>query len=208
MENLAIGVQSWRREAWIGEFYPEGMPEDWQLDFYSNQFYSVLVPEIEWLTWTEDETEEIVEGLEGEDFSFYFAVSHSLDEKAWQQLVKLSVELKGFFKGVLSFDADFKMPMALNGVSLTYCVETPKFQALVDFTPDWVWQWAGRTMYGHPVGWVEQLPKEGKAQTEMLRSFMASTPKDMIGLSFFVADKELEGNALVQLKTIAELLGF
>ena len=73
MENLRVGTVGWQHKDWLDGFYPEGMPEDWQLDFYSNIYSAVLVPQTDWVQWQEDELEEIQEALEGEDFAMYFA---------------------------------------------------------------------------------------------------------------------------------------
>ena len=43
--GLLIGAYGWRHPQWAGSFYPDDMPEDWWLPYYSNEFSVVLVPE-------------------------------------------------------------------------------------------------------------------------------------------------------------------
>ena len=69
-ENLAIGACDWRHKHWSGAFYPEELPSDWCLGFYSNEFETVLVPSGQW----QDETGYGCEGwLDeiNETFRFY-----------------------------------------------------------------------------------------------------------------------------------------
>ena len=48
-ENMFIGCYGWRHSAWRGSFYPDDLPEDWQLAYYSNEFNCVLVPAGDWI---------------------------------------------------------------------------------------------------------------------------------------------------------------
>lgn len=42
--ELLIGTCGWQHAAWSGSFYPDDLPEDWQLGYYGNEFRVVLVP--------------------------------------------------------------------------------------------------------------------------------------------------------------------
>ena len=42
--EIWIGARGWRHESWLGGFYPDDMPQEWWLAYYSNEFDSVLVP--------------------------------------------------------------------------------------------------------------------------------------------------------------------
>jgi len=43
-EPLMIGARGWDVAAWVGEFYPGELPDDWRFCYYSNNLRSVLVP--------------------------------------------------------------------------------------------------------------------------------------------------------------------
>ncbi len=43
-----LGAQHWRHETWHGDFYPDALPEDWQLPFYNTQFRCVYLSADEW----------------------------------------------------------------------------------------------------------------------------------------------------------------
>ncbi|UCE88770.1 MAG: hypothetical protein JSW10_10650 [Pseudomonadota bacterium] len=44
--ELLIGTCGWQHAAWKGGFYPDDLPADWQLTYYSNEFRVVLVPRV------------------------------------------------------------------------------------------------------------------------------------------------------------------
>lgn len=48
--RILTGTAGWKHREWGNEvFYPEELPEDWYLSFYSNEFSVVLVPNEQWL---------------------------------------------------------------------------------------------------------------------------------------------------------------
>jgi hypothetical protein len=42
--HLEIAARGWNHAGWSGRFYPETLPEEWRLTYYSNEFRRVLVP--------------------------------------------------------------------------------------------------------------------------------------------------------------------
>lgn len=48
---MLLGAYGWMHDSWNGTFYPEDLPQDWQLSYYSNEFNAVLVPAG---VWSED----------------------------------------------------------------------------------------------------------------------------------------------------------
>ncbi len=62
--RILIGTAGWQHSEWGNEvFYPEDLPEDWFLSFYSNEFPVVVVPESQWAYVSEAEQmmDEIIE---------------------------------------------------------------------------------------------------------------------------------------------------
>jgi len=57
MDNYIVylGAVGWRQEAWRGGFYPEDLPEDWQLSFYNTQFRCVYLPAEYWRNASDEE---------------------------------------------------------------------------------------------------------------------------------------------------------
>lgn len=45
--RIELAAYGWQGPAWSA-FYPEEMPSDWRLDYYSNEFSSLVVPAVDW----------------------------------------------------------------------------------------------------------------------------------------------------------------
>ncbi len=45
---MLLGAYGWTHDSWNDAFYPEGLPLEWQLSYYSNEFNAVLVPAGVW----------------------------------------------------------------------------------------------------------------------------------------------------------------
>jgi hypothetical protein len=44
MTELLVTARGWTHPGWTGTFYPPGLPDEWRLDYYANEFRGVLVP--------------------------------------------------------------------------------------------------------------------------------------------------------------------
>ena len=47
-QTINVGAYGWLHPHWINSFYPEDLPLDWRLGYYSNEFNTVLVPSFYW----------------------------------------------------------------------------------------------------------------------------------------------------------------
>jgi len=74
--DILIGATGWNHPAWVGSYYPEDLPEDWRLSYYSNELNTVLVPESDWTNKNRDDIEEWIDETHDE-FIFYFELSLS-----------------------------------------------------------------------------------------------------------------------------------
>jgi len=97
--NINVGAYGWRHPHWLGEFYHEDLPQEWQLNYYSNVFNCVLVPADYWHaeqgyaceTWLDDVHE---------DFVFYLQLpenlpTYAVKEKYLQQIALLRPRIAG-----------------------------------------------------------------------------------------------------------------
>ena len=69
-ENLKVGARGWRHRHWSGSYYPDDLPEAWQLSYYANEFRVVLVPMRYWHNSSGYDVERWLEAVD-EDFCFY-----------------------------------------------------------------------------------------------------------------------------------------
>jgi hypothetical protein len=45
---VLLGTIGWLHPSWRGVFYPDDLPDDWQLAYYNTQFRSVFLPHADW----------------------------------------------------------------------------------------------------------------------------------------------------------------
>ena len=57
---VLIGARGWQHNDWIGEFYPDDLPDDWRLGYYGNEYPVVMVP-ASYLSADESEYEQWLE---------------------------------------------------------------------------------------------------------------------------------------------------
>lgn len=46
--NVLVGAEGWKHVRWQGNFYPDDLPEDWELSFYNSQFRCVYLAKSAW----------------------------------------------------------------------------------------------------------------------------------------------------------------
>lgn len=64
--RIVMGAYGWLHQAWSTDFYPDDLPEEWQLGFYGNEFPVVMFPAHYWdnddetlQEWMEDSGEDL-----------------------------------------------------------------------------------------------------------------------------------------------------
>jgi len=84
---LETGSVGWRHEGWDDSYYPDGLPEDWQLEFYTHLFRVLALPSDDWMTASTEEVEQWLEDG-GDECSFFLMI----DSPDWgtQQAEKLA----------------------------------------------------------------------------------------------------------------------
>jgi len=87
---IDIAAYGWQGEAWQG-FYPADLPDDWRLDFYSNEFRSVVVPADMWPSINPDMVEEWLDAVHDE-FRFYFEITAEQLPSQEQNAMMVSLE--------------------------------------------------------------------------------------------------------------------
>ncbi|NOY67615.1 MAG: hypothetical protein GXP13_09455 [Gammaproteobacteria bacterium] len=101
IKTIEVGAFGCQHENWIDTYYPEDLPEDWRLDYYSHHFNIILMPENEWLNVTEEEISQWLADVK-EGFEFLFAINDSdINEATIGQLGLIRQLLKPYFAGVV-----------------------------------------------------------------------------------------------------------
>lgn len=108
--NIIVAARGWSHPNWCDGFYPDDLPEDWQLSYYSNEFRAVVVPAADFAVVDPLEVERWEEDT-SEDFQIYLEVEDLfVDWAQFAQVVKpLANQLGGILLRPLKVDPDLAM---------------------------------------------------------------------------------------------------
>ncbi|MFV2055830.1 MAG: hypothetical protein ACC707_05145 [Thiohalomonadales bacterium] len=70
---MQFGSRGWQHRNWLGSFYPEDLPPEWRLPYYSNEFETVLIPSSELRASHPDQIQEWLEDC-SDNFSFFIEI--------------------------------------------------------------------------------------------------------------------------------------
>ena len=98
---LLLGARDWDFSGWVGDFYPDDLPESWRLAYYANEYDAVLVPEPRWAISLAKEIRAWSEDV-GEGFRFFLELQRlPPDEKGWGPMLACAHALGEGFGGVV-----------------------------------------------------------------------------------------------------------
>ncbi len=149
LTSLTLAAYGWSPANWLQMFYPDDLPQDWQIAYYANEFNSVLLPASGWESPVAQAAAWHAEV--GADFSFYLEITHELLQAGHWSQVQEGVEqyLATQVMGLL-VDAD-----ALSALPLS-------------------WQQRFALHIVHPERWLAVMPAGAEAQLGVLRSCPAT----------------------------------
>ena len=110
--EIIVAVRGWSHPSWNGSFYPDDLPEDWQLSYYGNEFNAVVVPASGWVGLDYVEVERWVEDVP-EKFLFYLEVEDNSTD--WEQTADFIKPLSSRLGGILLRPAE--VDTGLDGIS-------------------------------------------------------------------------------------------
>ena len=82
---IELAAYGWDSPAWSA-FYPEDLPSEWRLDYYTNEFTSLVVPAIDWSRTSIDEAAGWLAAVP-EGFRFYWELA---DAEGASRLLELA----------------------------------------------------------------------------------------------------------------------
>jgi len=208
---LRIGTCGWQHRRWLGTFYPDDLPEAWQLDYFSNVFGVVLVPQSEWKHWSSSFVEAVIASAE-DGFEIYLGLNNDLNGgiENPQTVAKLADIVSLLDHSVVGFVVWSESPFT----HLTLLQRPVTLISSQHCLPNWQWKNEECWLSGNPLGWTAQLSDEGKEQAALLVDFV----KSLSGLEmedsknrtvpFLIGGDKIEMEQVANLKTIGELLGY
>ena len=87
----------WEYPEWLDSFFPDDLPEDWRLSYFSNEFSAVLVPQDYWIEADADQLATWADGV-NEDFRFFLEVVSPVELSVCE---KLTLSLTPNFGGIV-----------------------------------------------------------------------------------------------------------
>lgn len=83
--QIELAAYGWEGTQW-STFYPDEMPPEWRLEYYSNEFSSLVVPAADWAKASIDEASAWLEAVP-EGFHFYWEIANAEDASRLLELV-------------------------------------------------------------------------------------------------------------------------
>lgn len=205
MENTLIGTKGWSHKTWLGSFYPDDMPVDWQLDYYSNQFACVLVTQQEWEQWSTEQIVEIANNLAEETFFITLLVSTCKKD----QLKKIKKVLGNLFHGVLVtkyldfYSNDLAVEITIKSRDARINTKLTNNR----LTTNWQFQYENNFYTGFPLIELNLAKLSIVEQKELLINLSQSFPKTINGGLIYITNIEENTQKIEDFKILAELLG-
>jgi hypothetical protein len=180
MGNLTVGSCGWKHKSWLDSFYPDDLPEDWQLTYYANEFSGVLIP-VDYLQATECDIEQWCDDA-ADGFSFYLLWPETGDD---QLLVNQLSQFGDRLAGILM----------------------PQERPLATDVPVYLWQevWRPDNEGSSGIAVLSITNKDLKTQRNELQQFQKDTAGELHAV--FLMDNDLDINQLNEFKTLVELMG-
>ncbi|MDH5472651.1 MAG: DUF72 domain-containing protein [Gammaproteobacteria bacterium] len=181
--GLRTGSYGWRHQHWHETFYPDDLPEDWQLGYYANEFPAVMVPQSYWqagtgfnlASWPDDVPPH---------FRFYIEWPAHMDASSEAYCLEECRRLGSLLGGVI-----VQQDRLLE-------VGWPVYHRQQVWTPD--------HYASSGVAIVSLADMDMRTQRKYLEQFAASTEHPQCVL---VSDADINIEALRNFKTLIELLG-
>lgn len=123
--ELWIGARGWRHASWVGDFYPDDIPREWWLAYYSNEFEAVLVP---WGYLQEADTDILQAWLDDTSDNFGFFIELPLSASKTHVEMVLNT-LGPRLRGILLDDINGSSEVAADVIPAPVWLESAKNRA-------------------------------------------------------------------------------
>ena len=112
-QTINVGAYGWLHPHWINSFYPEDLPADWRLGYYSNEFNTVLVPFFYWQEQYLADCAALLDDVHS-GFQFFIECDHRMfDTVSLMELIEALKILKPQLSGLV-FPGSLQMEKAID----------------------------------------------------------------------------------------------
>jgi len=171
IENrIETGALGYLHPGWDEQYYPEGLPEDWRLDYYSHHFRFVLMKPDEWLSSSGDDINQWLQDVT-DSFKFFLSIDAvDVNDKVIEQISLIKSGLAGQLQGLVIMQYDSHLPdviMKALCALTTVHVDTDKTDQLpVEVKPCWR---KARPVPGSVIGF---LSREESKDIRVMRAYI------------------------------------
>jgi hypothetical protein len=156
-DYIEIGALGWTHPGWDNDYYPEDLPEDWRLDYYSHHFQFVLMQPGEWLHAGDDEIGQWLEDVK-DSFDFFLALEpDDIDVPAIEQIGRIKNMLSERLRGLVILQYDNKIEASmlrdLSALATVYVDTDANIEEADKIKPCWR---MGREISSSPIGFIEE----------------------------------------------------
>ncbi|MDH5764534.1 MAG: hypothetical protein OEZ38_00850 [Gammaproteobacteria bacterium] len=188
--GLRLAARGWRHVSWLDSFYPEDLPEDWQLGFYANEFSAVLVPAGEWQANRGFASKDWCDDVAA-SFRFYLEWPFDTAEGEDQQYYLQQCQALGSNLGAIIMSRD-----------LALSTQLPVYYLSADDINQQIWTPEAQGQSG--IAGLSLTNTDLRVQRSWLESF-ADSNADLEAV--LILDAEPDIQTLLDFKTLIELLG-
>jgi len=206
-ENMRVGSYGWKHLGWRGGFYPEDLPEDWELGYYSNEFRAVMVPQSYWCVGTGYDFGGEIDDIH-EDFRFIleYPTIQTADEASLfgEQLDEIADYTAGivFLSGQVP-SADIHVSESIQRLPLYYRGELSTSGFSQSLKP--VWQPEAQAVSSLAI--LDREISDLKQLRAWLEAFAGIGEKEGTARLVVCTQPDLKTEQLQQMKTLVEIMG-
>jgi hypothetical protein len=200
LDNLSIVPFDWCDASLQHGFYPEDLPEEWQLDFYCGHF-SVLFIDVD---QDEDFFERLEESLLESNrivLCANYDAEHALDSDLQHRFMKLPESVQAQTISWLLSSETVLPPLEIAGKPVTLRSSDLRFEG-------WQASFGDETLSGFAMLLVNDLPTEPTQMAAWLLEALARLPEGPTSYVLAVSAVSFKVAQVDQLQTVAELMGY
>lgn len=222
-KNINLGAYGWKHTGWKGSFYPDDLPEDWQLTYYSNVFSSVLVPVEYWCGEVVPDCEEWLESVH-DDFRFHIACDERLFEHlSLAELSDCLIELKQTLASLVFLPAENELSeqgirqfmslleaLAKDGSGAEVFGAGQSF-AQLSASAGPVWR-PGADVGGSRFAYIENDVSDMREARQLVDAFVQQLPEalsqEVVEATVIVNHPDLQAETVARLRSVIEIMGY
>lgn len=215
-QTINLGAYGWLHPHWLNTFYPQDLPEDWRLGYYSNEFNTVLVPASYWQDLHVDVCEGWLDDVHPE-FQFFIECNGSMfDMVSLADFTEAVQVLKPQLSGLVFLDE--QQPETVKGQLVSLSDELGLDIFAADRTPETqrIWQpdsspadETSGISPGARFAFIEDNLTDLRASRARIEPFTMGLNDDVdtIEATLIVRHPRLQASDLAKFRSLLEIMG-